>query len=108
MPNHEILIDTKRGQIITAKKMTRISRAINANTSAIQTPREVLQPNDITEETEGGGVGNETFNSTSGTETTVTATDSAGDTLDVERVDTVVFTESTSGRTMTLNLTYPL
>ncbi len=112
MPNHEILKGVKPGDVITSAWLSSVATAINANAQAIRSPREVLQPaedtNESTSSGSGSSVGNEVFNSTSGTETTVTVTDSNGDTSDIERVDTVVFTESTSGRTMTLNLTYPL
>ncbi len=109
MPNHDVLRGVKPGDVVTAEWLSRVATAINANTKAVQSPREVLQPAEETNETtDTESIGNEVFDSTSGTETTITITDDNGDDHDIERVDSVVFTEQTSGRTMTLNLTYPL
>ena len=109
MAQHNIINRIKVGDVITARLLNDITYAINANTKAISAPKEVLQKGEVLQSSESSGtIGNEVFDSTSGTETTVTATDSNGDTVDIERIDTIVFTEQTSGRTITLNITYPL
>lgn len=111
--NKEILKSIKVGDVITADLLNRITSAINRNTKAVHTPREV-QPktrsnSDYADPSipGGGPIGDEVFNSTSVTETTVIATDSGGDTTNIERVDQVVLEETTTGRTITLNITYP-
>jgi hypothetical protein len=105
MANHEVLKDIAPGTEITAKYLTKTTRAVNEMTRAIRSPREVLQPSEELQTPAGEDLGNEIFACTV-TESTITATDSDGDTIDIERVDTVTCTESTSGRTMTLNITY--
>jgi hypothetical protein len=109
MANHVVLKDISPGDGITAQYLTKTTRAVNEMSRAIRAPREVLQPlEELTgnQSSEGETVGDETFACTV-TESTQTVTDSNGDTIDIERVDTVTCTESTSGRTMTLNITYP-
>lgn len=105
-----ILKDTNKGEIITARKLTSITRAINENTKAIPGPKEILQAaEELQPPTSGSGaaVGNEVFNTTSSTEGSVVSTDSNGDTTTVNRFTQIVMTEATSGRTLTLNITYP-
>ena len=106
MPNHEKLQDIGAGEQITAKYLTKTTRAVNENSRAIRAPREVLQVAEDLQNSGGGGFANEVF-SGAVTESTQTATDSNGDTIDLKRVDTIVCTETTTGRTMTLNITYP-
>ena len=103
--NKELLKSINVGDVITADLLNKITAAINRNTQGFAGPRQIETSADTQF---GGTIGNEVFDSTSGTETTVTITDSNGDTHDIERVDTIVLTEQTSGRTMTLNITYPL
>ncbi len=104
MSNNKILGRIKVGDVITSELLNSITLAINDNTKAVASPVQA----DPYEDSNTESVGNEIFDSTSGTETTITITDDNGDQHDVERVDSVVFTEQTSGRTLTLNLTYPL
>ena len=111
MRNQNLLDRIRVGQVITAELLNDISGAINDNTVALAGPRTVEDGSEgINSDADGGEtqLGDEVFDSTSGTETTVTITDSNSDTHDIERVDTIVFTEQTSGRTITLNITYPL
>ena len=104
MANNQIINDIDPGEVITATRLNRLARGINLNAQAIKAPREVLQ---AAEEISGGasGIGNEVFSSTV-TESDQVATDSNGDTTTLKRVDTIVCTETTSGRTMTINITY--
>lgn len=105
MSNTEWLKNIRVGDPITAEFLNMITQAVNRNTQAVRNPRQINDPDD---ENQGGtNIGNEVFNSTSVTETTVTHTDSGGDTVDVERVDSIVLQEATTGRTITLNITYP-
>lgn len=105
--NIKILKGIKKGDVITAEYVTAIAEAINANTRAIATPRQLDDGDEIGVSGQ-TSVGDEVFDSVSGTETTVTITDSNGDTHDIERVDTIKFQEQGSGRFLTLNITYPL
>ncbi len=105
MSNKAVLPKLKVGDVITARLLNEISTAVNANTAAVRAPAQIIEEDPGTEE---AVIGDEVFQSTSGTETTVTITDSNGDTSEIERVDTIVFTETTSGRTMSLSITYPL
>lgn len=102
---HEMVKPLKRGDPLTAKRLNRIVESVNANTDAIKSPRQ----KDIEAGSSGGSdIGDESF--TAGpsdiTSTTVTITDDAGNDHDIERIDTIVLTETTSGRTMTLTITY--
>ena len=108
--NTEWLKRINVGDTITASLLNKITSAINANTRAVKTPRQIDESDDTFSSggSSGGSIGDEIFDSVSGTETTVTATDSNGDTVDIERVDIIEFQEQASGRTMTLNITYPL
>lgn len=103
----DILKDIRPGDIITAKKLNDIQRAINENTKAIAGPREVLQPAEELENTSLNLV-NEvyTVGAADITSTTVTITDSNGDTHDIERIDSFTATESTTGKTVSYSFTY--
>lgn len=105
MPNHEKLKDIDAGDAITAKYLNKTTRAINENTLAIHPPREVLQPLEDIQAGGGGGLVSEVF-SGEVTESDQVSTDSNGDTTTLKRVDTIVCTETTTGRTMTINITY--
>ncbi len=110
--NNEWLKGVKPGDVITAEMLNRMTKAINANTRAVSGPKQktnldaAAQPGVGT--SGGAAIGDEVF--TAGpadiTSTTVNITDDAGDIVPVERVDNIVFTETTSGRTMTLSITY--
>jgi hypothetical protein len=105
---HDKLLNIKKGQSITAAYLNNTTRVVNAGNRAIRAPIEVLQSDEEIRSGGGGSsIGDEIFNSTSVTESTQTATDSGGDTVPLERVDTIVFTEQTTGRTVTMNITYP-
>jgi hypothetical protein len=106
MANHEVLKDIAPGTEITAKYLTKTTRAVNEMTRAIRSPREVLQPSEELQTPAGEDLGNEIFACTV-TESTITATDSNGDTTPLKRVDTLSCTESTTGRTMSFDITYP-
>jgi len=108
MAKHDLIKNISVGDVITADLLNKIATTVNANTRALRSPRSIAIPDDELTNDPSTGVGNEVFDSTSGTETTVVHTDSAGDTVSIDRVDTIVLTEQTSGRTMTLNITYPL
>ena len=103
--NKELLRRINVGDVITAELLNKITVAINRNTQGYAGARQIETSADTEFDS---SVGNEVFDSTSGTETTVTITDDAGNDHTIERVDSIVFTEQTSGRTMTLNITYPL
>ena len=109
MANHDMLDDINSGDSITAEYLRRTTRALNANTRAIRAPREVLQVSEELQQSSGGAttevLGNEVFSSTV-TESDQIVTDNAGDELTLKRVDTIVCTETTTGRTMTINITY--
>lgn len=102
MPNNNVLNRVNVGDTITASLFNDITTAINSNTQAIAAPR---QKDSSEELTATASVEDEVFSCTV-TESTQTATDSGGDTVDIERVDTVSCVETTTGRTMTLNITY--
>lgn len=105
--NHRILEGIKAGDVITATWLNQVKTALNANTRAINGPKRKIS---ATEQNNEGvsAIADESFSagSTDITSTTVTITDSNGDTHDIERIDEIVFTEDTSGRTMTLSITY--
>jgi hypothetical protein len=103
MSNITILRNVKIGDRITSKLFNAITDAINKNTNSIAAPRNFTKNNST--EVEASGLTDLTFNSTSVTESTQTATDSNGDTVDIERVDSIVF-ENSSGNVLTLNITY--
>ena len=91
-----------KGDIVTAKKLSGYAKAINRNTKAIAAPR---QKDISTGETgSGGGLTDLTFTEDSRTETTVTITDSSGNTHDINQIDQVVLSNS-SGDVLTLNFT---
>lgn len=106
----QFIPETKKGQVITARKLTDIATAINTNTRAIRNPREVAQRAEELTGTAGSGgtLTDESFSATATdiTSQTVTITDSNGDTHDIERITQIVFSESITGREMTLNITY--
>ena len=95
------------GDAITATRLSGITEAVNANTKAIARPQQKTVQT-VTQTGGGGSIGNETFSAGAANMTTelVTVTDNAGNTHDVERITQIVLTEGTSGRTMTLNLSY--
>lgn len=105
----DILQGIKPGDVITASWLNEVKDAINRNTKAVAGPREVLQSaEELTTTSGGSSIGDETF--TAGpadiTSTVVTITDDGGNDHDIERIDTIVFTETTSGRQMTLQISY--
>ena len=110
MAQHELLKGIKPGDVITAEWLTKITRVINANTRAINSPSQKDLPAGTgdTDSGESAGVSDEYFEAGSSdiTSTTVTITDDGGNDHDIERIDTIVFTETTTGRTMTLDITY--
>ena len=104
--NSEVLKGVKVGDVITADWLNKVAAAINKNSSAIKAPTQ----KDIDLGSSGGGdsIGDETFSASSGniTTSTVTITDSSGNTHDIDRITQIVFTEDATGRSMTLNITY--
>jgi len=102
MANNTILSRINIGQIITADLLNGITKAVNENAKAITGPKQKTssQADPLT-----SGAANEVFSSTV-TESDITATDSNGDTTTLKRVDVVTCTEDTTGRTMTINITY--
>lgn len=110
MAQHDLLQGIKPGQIITADWLNKVKNAINANTQAIKTPYQKDLPAGTGDEGSGEAtaVGDESFSAGASdiTSTTVTITDDGGNDHDIERIDTIVFTEDTTGRKMTLDITY--
>lgn len=113
MAKHQLLEGIKPGQVIKAEWLNRITEALNANTRAIQAPKEKDLPagsgDEDTAPEETATIGNEVFNATiseASDTTTVTITDDGGNDHDIQRVDTFEAVETTTGRTMTFNLTY--
>lgn len=90
----------RRGQPITARYLNDMGAAINRNTIAISGPR---NRNRESLAGAGGGTGltDLLFTETSRSETTVTVTDSNGDTHNVNQIDTVELTNS-AGDVLTL------
>lgn len=102
--NNVVIAEIDRGDVITAAHMSRIARAVNANTRFLGGPK---QQNALLE--------NESANTRSGdlvfTETSrVTATkeliDDNGDISEVEQIDRVILTNS-SGEVLELNFDNP-
>jgi len=106
--NHDWLKQFQPGQKITAEFLTRVSNAINANTRAINAPKQRTNLDDVIKGGGGGGsLGSEVFTSSSITEETVVSTDSNGDTANLERTTQIIFDEDTTGRQITLNIVWP-
>ena len=104
-----LLQGIKPGEIITADWLNRITRAVNDNTRQMKGPGQVSKKTgDGSEATGGGGVGNETMKAYADeiTTETVTLTDSNGDTVSVDRITQIAFTENDTGRTFTLQIDY--
>lgn len=116
MPRHDLLKNLRVGDVITADHMNQIARLVNTNTHALRKPQQRADTGegagdgggDSGSTGGGGSVGNESFtaNAADITSTTVTITDNGGNTHDIERIDTIVFTEDNSGRTLTLDINY--
>lgn len=104
--NTDVLPDIKVGDILTAKMLTSITRAINKNTVAFNVPREKTDASTSGDGAGGGGLTNLTFTEDSRTITTETMTDSNGDTHDIDQIDQVVLSNS-DGDVLTLNFTNP-
>ena len=106
--NIELIPGIGSGQVITARHLNKLSSGINKNSEAVGRPKQKESPVGESEsETESGsGLTDLTFNETSRTETTVTTTDSNGDTLDIAQTDSIVL-ENSSGDVLTLNFTNP-
>lgn len=105
MANHEIITDISTNEIITAERLNRYGRGINQNAVAIKAPSEALQANEDITGAESEIISDEVFSATV-TESDQVATDSNGDTTTLKRVDNLVCTETTTGRTMTISITY--
>lgn len=100
--NSQVLQNIRIGDRITAEYLNAITAALNANTRALHGPRAVTS-------TGTGGAGtalNLDFTESSRTQTTVELTDSNGDTVDVDQIDTVTFTNLT-GEIMVLTFNNP-
>jgi len=108
MNAQKILGRIKPGDVLTAELINQITAAVNANTKAIPTPKTVENYISETDPGAPSNIGNESFSAGPSdiTSTTVTITDDNGDDHDIERIDEIVFTESTTGRTLTLSITY--
>lgn len=106
MRQHNKVEETRKGQLITANKLTSMARAINAQTDAVARPRQKDLPNGSTGEAAAGTNTTWTAGASDITSTTVTITDSASNTHDIERIDEIVFTNAETGETMTLQITY--
>ena len=100
--NNRVLAGIKVGDPITADFLNRISEAINLNSQAVSGPTQKTLAETAVDP--GGTVWNAA--ATDITDETVTLTDSNGDTSDIERITTIVFTNAVGGETMTLNITY--
>jgi len=96
--------DTQPGQIIAAKKLTNMARAINANTRYLTGPRQ----QGALDESEGSSAGvlNLEFTETSRAATSKTITDTNGDTHVIEQIDQVTLV-NVNGEVMTLNFNNP-
>jgi hypothetical protein len=102
--NSRKIAGIKRGQVITGHHMTEMSLAINANTRFLTGPKQQKALEDT--ENANAGSGDLFFTETSRTSTSVTITDSNGDTSSVEQIDRVDFRNS-SGETLTLIFNNP-
>ena len=90
---------TRKGDRITARYLNSMASAINRNTAAISGPRNVTRASAQT----GGGAAfsDYTFNEVSRAESTVTVTDSNGDTHSVNQIDQIELSNS-AGEVLTL------
>jgi len=102
--NTRVIRPIRKGELITAQYLTRISAAINANTRFLSGPK---QQNAL-DETEDANTNSGDFNftETNRTSSAVTVTDSNGDTHSIEQIDSVTLTNS-SGQTLTLTFNNP-
>jgi len=102
--NHEILRGLKVGDTITADFLSRLAMAINRNAQAVAAPSQVIEAGGSGE----GAAANSSWSAGASdiTDETVELTDSNGDTVDVERITVIVFTNDDTGETMTLNIAY--
>jgi hypothetical protein len=102
MSNEETIKEWSEGDPLTHQRLNNIVRPLNRAIKAFSAPKQI----NSTEPSAAPVAGkNEAFDCTV-TESTQTVTDSNGDTIDLERVDSVTCTESSTGRVMTLNITY--
>jgi len=101
--NHEILQGIKVGDTITADFLNRLAMAINRNSQAVAAPSQVIEP-----AAPGNGEPGSSWSAGASdiTDETVELTDSNGDTVGVERITVIVFTNDATGETMTLNIAY--
>lgn len=104
-----LLQGIKPGQVITADWLNKITAAVNENTRQVKRPGQISKKTgDGSAATGGGGVGNETMKAYADeiTTETVQLTDSNGDTVSVDRITQIAFTENSTGRTFTLQIDY--
>lgn len=114
MENKALIRSLQKGDIITAQHLNGIASAININTRAISAPKEVLQATerltgDIADPSDESSAENDEVFSATATDITTennVVTDNAGNTHTNTRITQIVLTETTTGRTMTLNITY--
>ena len=92
----------KKGDPITAKRLQRMASNINDNTEGLAGPKQ----QGAKEQSDSAEVADFTFTETSRQETTVTLTDSGGDTVQVNQIDQVTM-QNSSGQTLVLNFNNP-
>ena len=93
-----------KGEQITARKLQTMATAINRTAVAINSPRE--KKDAATAGDLGGSTITDEVFSCTVTESDQVVTDDNGDELTLARVDVVSCVEDTTGRTMTMNITY--
>lgn len=91
----------QRGQAITAERLDNMVRNINANTRGLSGPKQQAAKEESDAE---AGLTDLVFTEISRSETTVTLTDSNGDTVNVNQIDQVIM-ENASGDLLQLNFT---
>ena len=104
--NVKTVSEIKAGEVITARHLNSMSTAINGNTQALAGPK---QQSALEQSESGGasaGVIDFDFIETSRTSSTVTVTDSNGDTHQIEQIDQVIFRNG-AGDQLTLTFTNP-
>lgn len=106
-----LLKDIRPGEVITANWLNKITRAVNENSRQVRTPaqKSTSKTGDFSKSAGGaGGPGDETLKAYADeiTTETVTLTDSAGHTTDVDRITQISFRETTTDRVFVLQIDY--
>jgi len=110
MSNDRIINRWSTGHAITASRLNNIVDAVNKNTQGLASPRQKPEYNEDKDRQDNGpqdlGAQSKTYNEKSRTFTTVTVTDSAGNTHSIEQIDSVTF-EDGYGNELILNFSNP-